>query len=689
MDVTVRTGSTKADRDLFLTSLELTSANGETVCFVLEVHSGEKEAATVERESEAIVRHALLETEGDPSERLDDTLKEMNGLLKGMLVARAIDDVHMLIAILDREGTLHVSHAGRAEAYLVRKGMASQITEYSGKPTPAFVHIASGVLQSGDAIILSTQRLLRSLTPAQLATHASKGSTSLDTLIRTLETDSQHAALALLLPSGPVRSASRRQEREEEMEEEYVAPNRRRDTRGGSGIMSGITSVLAALPRPSRETMSKVGSAGRKALKKGTAGAAALPDLKNAAFVTRSAAFVQGVLRDLKDPRRRQRAHLLILAGAIGALVVIWMIVQLFTFSERSKTKAELQALIDQINTQLQTAENRRLMGDMDSANAILTQAEERAKQVVDNESGLFRVDAYNLLQTIMAKREEINNILRISPRMVANLSAKSPDILGSGMVGLGDGEFQVNDRQNLYRVLLNTVEDPVRLSDDVLVLDGSNFSRFLSQVYLMTGNSVIEWNGNQATTMKTDDPKGWASGTAISAYLRFLYMLSPQDNQIYKYERLTDRYSAPVGYNVNGDLKGAIDMAIDGNVYVLKQGGTIVKLFRGEAEPYVIRKAPDGLLKNATKLFKLPEGNMYVLDSENKRVVVISDGGSSGEASYLKQFVLEGEQMGQLKDLYVDPDEAHLYVMDEKRVWVIDLQQTGNNASASTSVGQ
>lgn len=678
MDVTVRTGSTKAAGDLFLTSLELTSANGETVCFVLEVHSEEREAATVERESEAIIRHALLETEGDPSERLDDTLKEMNGLLKGMLVSRAIDDVHMLIGILDRDGTLHVSHAGRAEAYLVRKGVASQITEYSGKPTPAFVHIASGALQAGDAVILSTQRLLRSLTPAQLATHASKGSTSIDTLIRTLETDDQHAALALMLPNGPVRS-SRKEAAEEE---EYEAPvNRRRDTRRGTGVMASLGSLTFLLP--SRQTMSKVGSLGRTALKKGTAGAAALPGLRNAAFVTNSVAFVQGVLRDLKDPRRRQRAHLLILAGAVGALVVIWMVVQLFTFSERSKTRAELQTLIEQINTQLQTAENRRLMGDMDSANAILTQAEERAKQVMDNESSLFRVDALDLLETIRAKREEINNILRLSPRMVANVSAKTSDVLGSGMVGLGDGEFIVHDRQSLYRVLLNTVEDPVRLSDDVLILDGSNFSRFQSQAFLMTGNSVIEWNGNQATTMKTDDPQGWEGGTAISAYLRFLYMLSPEDNQIYKYERLTDRYGSPVGYNVNGDLKGALDMAIDGNVYVLKDNGTIVKLFRGEAQPYVIRKAPDGLLNDATKIFKLPEGNMYVLDSENKRVVVISDGGTAGEASYLRQFVLEGEQLGALKDLYVDPDEAHLYVMDEKRVWVIDLQQTGNNASA------
>lgn len=686
MDVTVRTGSTKTTGDIFLASFEMTSSGGETICVTLEVHSDEREAATIEREAELIIRHALLETEGDPSERLDDTLKEMNGLLKGMLVSRAIDDVHMLISILDADHVLHVSHAGRAEAYLVRKGMATQITEYSGKPTPAFVHIASGALQANDVVILSTQRLLRSLTPAQLATLASKGSTSIDAVIRTLETDDQHAALALLLPSGPSeRAASRRPDMEEEDDRGRGASvNRRRDTRGGSGLLSSLGSLKSLLP--SKETMSKVGSTGRKALRKGTDAAAALPGLRNAAFVTRSVEFVRQVLRDLKDPRRRQRAHLLILAGAIAALVLIWGTVHLFTLTERSKTRAEVESLIEQINTQLQTAENRRIMGDMESANAILTQAEERAKQVMDNQAGLYRVDALNLLETIRAKKEEINNVLRVSPRMVANVSAKSSDVLGQGMVGLGDGEFMVHDRQNLYRVLLNTVEDPIRLSDDVLILDGSNFSRFQSQVFLMTGNSVIEWNGNQAVTMKTDDPKGWADGIALAAYLRYLYVLSPADNQIYKYERLQDRYGAPVGYNVNADLKGAVDITIDGNVYVLKEGGEIVKLFRGEKQPFVIRKEPEGLLADATKIFKITDGNFYILDSANKRVMVLSDGGSSGESSYLRQFVLEGEQMGALKDLYVDPDEAHLYVMDDKRVYVVDLQQAAAASSTSTA---
>ena len=52
------------------------------------------------------------------------------------------------------------------------------------------------------------------------------------------------------------------------------------------------------------------------------------------------------------------------------------------------------------------------------------------------------------------------------------------------------------------------------------------------------------------------------------------------------------------------------------------------------------------------------------------------TDGGASGESTYVKQYVFEGEQVGELQDLYVDPDEARLYVMDEKRIYKVDLSR-------------
>lgn len=655
MDVTVRTGQTKAARDVSLAALSLESAHGEQVCLLMEISGKEEGAKTVEQECTAIVRHALLESEGPAAERLDSTLKEMNGLLKGMLISNVVSDVHMLIGIVDNENALHVSHAGRAEAYLIRRAIASQITEYSGgKPAPAFVHIASGHLERRDLLVFSTQRLLRTLTPAQLSKLSQKsGHGMIDALVSALEADGEHAALATIHMPG----ADTAQDVEEEKPssrstvQDRIARRRR--------AQQPAIFARAALWLPSLSSIA--GLASRSASK-----ASALPiiDTVRGRFGT--------FLEDLRHPKRKQRAHLLLLASSLAILILIWALVHLFTSSQRSKTRADLEALMEQINVEIQSADNKRIVGDVESANKILQRAEERAKQVMDNESGLFRTEANDLLGRIRAKKEEINNIIRLSPRTVANLAAKNPDITAQGMVGFGDGEFLVYDSLDLYRVLLNSVEEGQRISEDVHILDGAHFPRFQADLFLMTGNTVIEWVTGQAISMKTDDPKGWVNGRAISAYLRFLYMLSPENNQIYKYERLNNRYSAPVGYNVNGNLKGAIDMAIDGSVYVLKEGGTVIKLFRGETQTFNIRKAPENVLKDTTKIIKVADRNFYLLDPSHARIIVLSDGGVSGESSYLKQYVLEGT--GELKDLYTDPDEAHLYLLDEKHVYVVDL---------------
>ncbi len=659
MDVSVQTGHTKAPHDVSLVSLELKTMRGEHVVFLMEmlVHSGDLK--TVERECETVVQHALLETEGDAAQRLDSSLKELNGLLKGFTVSRAIEDVHMILAILDDSQTLHVSHAGRAEAYLIRKGLASQITEYTpGKPVPAFIHIASGRLEAKDLVLFSTQRLLRAVTPAQLTQIAQHEDKVLSAIIRNLEGEREHASLALL---GMPQNAA-------PMEEEVVLP-RKSSVRARKGESAkSVFAMSASAAKNIGDLTGRLLSGVRG--KRISLSMDALP-------VERMRSNLAAFMQDLGDPKRKKRAHMLLLAGALAIFLFVWAGAHLITTSQHSKTKAELQALMDQVNEELQTAENRRIIGDVDAANAVLQRAEERAKQVMDNESGLFRVEALDLLDKIHGKQEELNNVIRLSPRVVANLAAKASDVSLQGLVGVGDGEFLTYDQAKLFRVVLNTVEDPKSIADggDVVV-SGTWMPRSSVSAFLTSGHTLVEVVSGQVSTAKTDDPAGWVSGTDIEGYLRFLYVLAPNAKQIYKYERQNTHYSVPVGYNVNGDLTGALDMAIDGNVYVLKEGGTLLKLFRGESQPFSFRRAPAGVLNGSTKVFKVASGNFYFLDPSKKRVIVTTDGGTTGESSYVRQYVLEGDQVGTLKDLYVDPDQTRLYVMDEKRVYVVDLQQ-------------
>lgn len=664
MDVHVRTGSTKEPRDTSLSTLSLTSAHGEAVCFLMELCGAGKDARTVEKECEAIVEHALLQSEGDPAHRLDGTLKELNGLLKGFFASGAIHDAHMILAILDVHGILHVSHAGRAEAYLVRHGTASQITEYaSGKSLPTFVHIASGQLEPRDTVVYSTQRLLRSVTPAQLTQMAQHEEKLIEQLERALEAEGEHAALATYAvpqqlqptlespPSQPLRPRR-------------GAEKRRSVDLGGffQGAASSVWDFASGATKRGMQRREK----GMQFLSLN------IPWRKLFERVQENA---ERLFKDLADPKRRKRAHLLLLASALTVLIVVWAVVHLMTSSQRNQTRAELEELVEQIGNEIRVADNRRIIGDTEAANAILDRAEERAKQVMDNESGFFRTETLELLEQIRSKHEEINAVTRISPRVVANLGAQSTDVVTEGMIGIDDGEFFVFDRQNAYRVLLNSVEDPKRLVEEDLILDGTHFPRFSTAVFLTTGNSVLEFAGDQPLLMKTEDAAGWVKGADMKAYLRYLYVLSTENKQIYKYERLSNRYSAPVAYNVNGDLSGALDMAIDGNVFVLKEGGAVLKLFRGEAQPFVIRRLPGKALEHATKVYKVPDGNLYFLDPTEKKVVVVTDGGATGESIYLKQFILEGEQLRDLKDLYVDPDETQLYILDEKRMYTIDLE--------------
>jgi len=651
MDTAVQTGQTRAQDGTTLVSKTLTTAQGEDVVVLLQIHAESSSAGRgFQKECFDIVGQALVEAEGATANRLDSTLKELNGLIKGMLLSKTIQDMHAVIAVTTPDGMFHVSHAGRAEAYVVRAGAASQITEYTkGKSSPAFVHIASGRLEMRDVVILSTQRLLRSLTPAQLAQLASRRHALPDELRGALEAESEQAAFAVVNVGA---------EKDQQNIESIKASVRSRVEERKR--QRGKPSFVAAIPGLVRAGVDAAAEALKSDVVKGS--------------VSKAKGKILSFRKDLKDPTKKRRAHFLLIASVLVTILIIWALLRLTSFSQRSQTKAELKALVDEINEDIRTAENRRLTGEIDAANAILKRAEERAKQVIGNETGDFRQEAGEILALIQTKREELNNVIRLSPRVVANLAAKKPDIMTLGMIGLEDEEFLVYDRQDLYRVLHNSTDDPSRIANEELLVDGVEFPRYQTTVFLTTGNGVTEIISGQPTSMKTEDPAGWIAGKDIEAYLRYLYVLSPENNQIYKYERLSNRYGAPNGYNVNGSIEKAIDMAIDGNVYVLKEDGEVTKLLRGEVQPFAIRNGPDGLLAHATKIYKVPDGNLYFLDPTRSRVIITTDGGGAGDASYLKQYVLESDEIGELKDFFVDPDETRLYVLDEKRIYKVDL---------------
>ena len=679
MKIEVSTGQTKSPAGTVLVPVVLGEGKGERVFLLIHSEGKGEGGENLREECVSILTHSVVEAEGEGYERLESALKELNGLLKGFLLSDAVRDVNAIVGLLEPNGVLHLSHVGRAEAYVVRDGTATQITEYvRGKPPAAFMHIVSGPVQGRDHFLISTQRLLRTITPAQLAQLALHGGEGVvQNVISKLSAEKEVACVLHILIGGTVEQFT--EQRVGALPMRGAGRNKPKglSMNSVSGLLGTVTETLQRIKIPKLPSF-----AGTKGARSGSAGTVRTRAKEASNSVSK---IIGQFFQDLYDPERKRRAHLLLLAGSAGLFLLIWMLVQLSLVSQKSQNRGELSTLVKQINADISTAENRQLAGDTDSANTILQRADDRARQVMSNESGLFRSEALELLDRIKSKREEMNRVVRVvPPRVMANLSAKKADIVAQGFIGLSNGEFLVYDRQDLYRVSLNTVDAASRLGADELILDAVSFPRYQSKVFMTTGNSVIEILNGQPTTMKTEDAAGWVTGTDIKTYLRYLYVLAPERKQIYKYERLASKYGPPAEYNVNGDLSGALDMTIVGPVYVLRDVSTggkpgdrdVLKLLRGEKQAFNIRNLPPGALNGVTKIFKSsPTGNFYFLDPEAKRVIVSTSDGDLGDSLYLKQYVLDSDQVGRLKDLYVDPEDARLYVLDEKKLYAIDLQ--------------
>lgn len=150
----------------------------------------------------------------------------------------------------------------------------------------------------------------------------------------------------------------------------------------------------------------------------------------------------------------------------------------------------------------------------------------------------------------------------------------------------------------------------------------------------------------------------------AADIYQNNLYVISGE-NKIFKYSRSFTGFTREALWlqkDVSPELiTGAVSMAIDGNVWILKESGAILKLFKGKQEPFTYSLTPP--LKNPTHIVTdLGFAYLYVLDPGTQRIVLLNK-----EGVIVNQ--LTSEQFSSPNDLSVDEKNRKMYVLDGSRV--------------------
>ncbi len=636
------------------------SPNSGKIYITVDVQNNPVDAEVVgETIFDAVRKTFFVDLQQDPYARFEEAIRAVNkalNQLKEDRVSKFIGNLNVVISAVVN-GVLYLTQTGDAEAYLVRRRLLTALSDglYDPDSNEYFTNIASGALESGDFLIISTTRLLRYIGKNDLA--------------------------RICVNSNLVASLG-------ELKERLFA-----EILGRIGIIGVV--VNESMHEFSKDEVKHVEEHLEKAeiydAGRGVENKNRVRVGKNESFA-RAVAVLTNVVNDLKNKVSNLRVDGVGGGRGVGngrfsgrgrnskfssmqiAVSVFVMIVVLIGGVWWMKSRADEQAIIqnyskvlaevkDEISSALTTGQYNK-----EQAGQRLKDAEKKAVEVLN--SRYYTAKANELLKEIYEARDSLDGVVRPKVSVVADFSTKRSNVNIIGLLGLNN-MFYGFEYNALYPVTLDTVQDPLTLDDNEEVVAGAVYEDKGSLLFWTKSNKLIEYKDGNVSFLDTQDG-AFKSGVDIKGYSNKFYVLSPKDNQIWRYTRRRDKFDSAVAWNVDADLKDAVSFAIDGNVYVLNKDGKVLKIFSGNVDnDFSLRKLPIDGIEKPTKIYtELDMDNIYILEPSKKRVLVFVKDSRTGDAVFDKQFVFDS--LVNLKDLYVDKDTGVMYLVDGQKLYKV-----------------
>lgn len=327
------------------------------------------------------------------------------------------------------------------------------------------------------------------------------------------------------------------------------------------------------------------------------------------------------------------------------------------------------QAIIDEVNYKLDEANNLLTLNPL-RAKSLLQESNTRIQEYKEKEK--------KVSQEVLALEQKVAAALEQTQReySVEAVEWYDFDLVKEGFRGqawdLSETELLVWDGASKTAVLLNLENKAAEI-----IISGESLGEVKSigltegRGFVVAPDKVTVINTLKQEQVAQVDADGWRNIATARGFGSNLYLLdSAADGQIWKYLGLDDGLSGKRSYLVGEtfDLSEAVDMAIDGSVWVLFSDGTIVKYTQGKKDAFQMIGL-DQPFGEAVKLFTSPEvEHLYVIDRANTRVVVLD---KSGE--YAAQYQWSG--IAGVKDFVVWEALGKMFFLTGEKVFTVELK--------------
>ncbi|MFA6171729.1 MAG: hypothetical protein WC715_04775 [Patescibacteria group bacterium] len=380
------------------------------------------------------------------------------------------------------------------------------------------------------------------------------------------------------------------------------------------------------------------------------------------------AAIISGViwLKNLKPISKG-------LLGA-GIICLILFSLNLFWLSNKKKGAEEernFTQLAEDVAQKQNQIEANLLYGNEKGAKELLLEIKNLLGQIPQKTK-----DQQNKYAELKAKfdAEEIklSHLVNIeNPKEIANFSLVAAAPHPSNIIKSGNKIFSVDSPNSLlFKVDLGKAATSLPLPAEYQGLSSPSLDKGGSALF-KTGGIIAALD--PATEKWESRPLDYPDTSSLgnfSIYNNRLYFLAKTKNEIVRFKQNGAAYSESMNWLTDAvNFNDAVDIDIDGNVYVLYKDGYIQKFYSGKS---VVLKL-DALTRpieeaDAIQVTPSDGGYIYILEAKNRRLIVFDKSGQ-----YAMQY--QSDKFDKLKDFFVDEKAKKIYFLNGAIVYEVDLQ--------------
>lgn len=267
---------------------------------------------------------------------------------------------------------------------------------------------------------------------------------------------------------------------------------------------------------------------------------------------------------------------------------------------------------------------------------------------------------------------EKISRVIRPEIFEIADFSKLNAESKPENIIMSQETIFSADASQKtIYIVdLKNKLSTSVNLpKQNISRLDFPDIGKN-NEISYFNGKNIIIFNSKteELSSLEIDYKFEPEKIIDLKQYNGRYYLADSASGQIYRFNRNGSKLTSANGWlNSEENLTEIKSMAINGEIYLLKNNGEIFKYGKGEKQNFSISKIEPNL-NQASKIIISENQNIHILDPSGKRLIVFDKNGD-----LINQYA--GDKFDNLKDFQVDEKNKKIYFLNGASIYMINAE--------------